>query len=402
MLDDAAATVQAELDHGPNIRNFPPRKPPNGERKSTKAPRRPANDEGEVRTQKAQAKPWPLLTYGEALTVAARPYLVKGLLDRGAFSVWYGKPKAGKSFVVLDLALHIASGRPWRGHRVTAGRVLYLSVEGGLGITNRLVAAQRKFGDAPLPFHVLPVPLDLLGGDGDRLLDFVKAANPGTFDLIVLDTLSRAMPGADESASVAMTALIGVLDRIRAETGAHILAVHHCGLSRTGARGHSSLPGAYDLGVEIEAGAIRVTENREGPGGSSWSFALDVVELGTDADGDPITSCIVRELGEPPAARQDAQARPLGAVEKVVLDCVKAAIADHGETAEEAGTVAREIPPRATVVRRSRIDDAVSRYMPERPGNKRREALDRALISLQAKGLLRHVAGWCWLPSHVA
>jgi RecA-family ATPase len=42
-------------------------------------------------------------------------YLVKGWLDRGAMSVVYGPSNVGKTFFAVDVAYHIAVGRPWHG-----------------------------------------------------------------------------------------------------------------------------------------------------------------------------------------------------------------------------------------------------------------------------------------------
>lgn len=253
---------------------------------------------------------WALLTYGDAIEAKAASYLVKNLVNHGEFSAWYGPPKSGKSFVVLDLMLHIAAGRSWRGRRVRQGRVLYLALEGGNGIGNRLVAAQGKFGTGHLPFHVLTVPLDLLNGDADPLLAFINAKIAelgGAFNVIVLDTLSRSMPGGNENSPETMTMLVGVLDRLRAATKAHVAVVHHTGKDADkGMRGHSALLGAVDLAVEIRDGNIRVADTRECPEGDTWGFDLQAVKVGTDEDDDPVFSCVVRELadGEEPTPRK--------------------------------------------------------------------------------------------------
>jgi hypothetical protein len=370
-----------------------------------KAQREIARASGHAGAEGPAVPDWPFITYGDPIQIQAAPYIVKGVVTRGEFSCWFGKPKGGKSFVMLDLALHVAAGRMWRGRRVRPGRVLYLPVEAGRGFVNRLAAAKSKFGPNPLPLHVVPVPLNLLNGDADRLLAFIQAkvGDLSRFDLIVLDTLSRAAPGGNENGPETMTALIGVLDRIRAATGAHVAVVHHTGKDGDrGMRGHSSLLGAVDLAVEISEGVIRVDACREGPGGDAWRFAIEVVELGIDEDGDPITSCIIREIEGTPEPKAEKKPRPLGAVEKVVLDCLNAALADHGKAAEAAGAVARDIPRRAIVVSRDRFDAATDRYLPDKPANKRREAVGRALISLKSRHLIKHVDGWLWRPLEVS
>lgn len=50
--------------------------------------------------------------------VLDRNYLVKGWLDQGAASVVYGPSGVGKTFLALDLTLHVAAGADWHGHRV--------------------------------------------------------------------------------------------------------------------------------------------------------------------------------------------------------------------------------------------------------------------------------------------
>ena len=61
-----------------------------------------------------------------------REYLVKGLLDRGAFSVLYGEAGSGKTHVALDLALHLAQGLNWQDRKTKQGSVIYVAAEGGL------------------------------------------------------------------------------------------------------------------------------------------------------------------------------------------------------------------------------------------------------------------------------
>ena len=67
-----------------------------------------------------------------------REALIEGLLDCGALSVMFGPSGCGKTFFALDLAAHIALGRPWRGREVLQGPVVYIAAEGGYGILDRL------------------------------------------------------------------------------------------------------------------------------------------------------------------------------------------------------------------------------------------------------------------------
>lgn len=79
--------------------------------------------------------------------------------------VW-GPPKCCKTFVVLDLVLHIALGWSYRGRPVNMGAVVYLALEGAYGMTNRIVAWRRRRltnGRARdfVPFYLLDVRVHL-------------------------------------------------------------------------------------------------------------------------------------------------------------------------------------------------------------------------------------------------
>ncbi len=180
----------------------------------------------------------------EAITPAlSRRYLVKGWLERGALSVLYGESNVGKTFLALDLAMHVAAGCQWHGVRVQGGPVVYIAGEGGRGIRNRIEALRCALPNltrgAEKGFHLLPVSVDLCRADGDALVKVLQSL-PSSPALVVVDTLARAMGEGDENSGQDMGAMIRTLDLIRGETGAHVLVVHHAGKDTSkGARGHS-------------------------------------------------------------------------------------------------------------------------------------------------------------------
>ncbi len=227
-----------------------------------------------------------------ALTESARP-LIKGLLDEGAFSVFYGPSNAGKTFVVLDLAYSISIGQDWGAMKTTKAPVLYIAAEGGGGIKKRIAALRQKPGATiPKDFYLSAASIDLRRPDGDVAAIIETVRSIGRVGLIVIDTLSRALAGGDETKD--MGALVVNIDRIRQATGAHVLLVHHSGKDLTkGARGSSELRGAIDTEINIEGGVIRVTKQRDLEFGGDISFEIRGVAIGTDADGDVVTSATV-------------------------------------------------------------------------------------------------------------
>ena len=248
-----------------------------------------------------------MLTLDDLRAVPPRDYILKRLLSPAEMSVWWGPPKCGKSFLAFYIGYAVAQGRSIFGRRVKARTVLYVAAEGTAGLAGRLHALEREFGPAPR-FYLIAQSVDLLHPFGD-LPSLLKAAKTIKAGLIVLDTLNRMLSGGDENGSEDMGALIRNAGVIQAETPAHVAIVHHGTKSLNGStpRGHSSLIGAADLVVEVAKTDDRrrtatVRAAKDEAEGDIIGFRLKVVELGTDPDGDPITTCLAEEA-EPAAAR---------------------------------------------------------------------------------------------------
>ena len=68
-------------------------------------------------------------------------WLVKRWIQSQALVMVHGPSGGGKTFVVLDWCLHMASGREdWGGHKVRPGNVVYLAGEGHHGLRGRVAA----------------------------------------------------------------------------------------------------------------------------------------------------------------------------------------------------------------------------------------------------------------------
>ena len=61
-------------------------------------------------------------------------WLIEDIVKNGSFAVLYGPSSIGKSFVALDMALCIATGKPWQERPVEQGTVVYVIGEGKGGI----------------------------------------------------------------------------------------------------------------------------------------------------------------------------------------------------------------------------------------------------------------------------
>lgn len=262
-------------------------------------------------------------------------YVIKNIIPANAFGLIYGDSQAGKSFVAIDIALHVAMGRAWNGHRVRNGGVIYQCGEGEYGILNRFKAARNALG-APkrLPIEIIPQPVDLWSptGDTEALVNEFQAiaktlAEP--LSLIVIDTHATASAGADENSAKDMTLLIAHYKQIALATGATVLVVHHRNAEGSKMRGHTSLPAAADFTIEITVDGKVGDKNRrrswttikqkDGENGISGDFLLRRVVLSIDRDGDEVSSCFI----EPIEKENRTSSRAASTMQSEALACLR-------------------------------------------------------------------------------
>lgn len=266
-------------------------------------------------------------------------YVLKGVIYRGQVVVFWGPPGAGKSFNAAELLCCVGSGSRWRGRRTTRGVVIYVCAESTrTWIENRFAALARENPDlADADVLIVPLALDLLHeaqGDVDRVIDAAKALaeKRGQVTLICIDTLAVTFGGGDENGPD-MGRYVTNVKRIVTETGAAVLVIHHSGKDEArGMRGHTALLGALDAELAIEGTneerILRTGKVRDGEAYTDlFAFTLRPVDLGKDADGDVIRTCVVDSLDEngTKRVRQRRKGAALGKNQKAVLQAVEAA-----------------------------------------------------------------------------
>ena len=267
--------------------------------------------------------------------------VIGGLLSTTGLTVLYGESGCGKTFFTLDMACHLAAGLEWYGNPVEQGPVLYVAAEAPASVEKRVVAWKIRHDVQNLPLAVVQSSVDMMNGDTEAIIDLGKQieAKHGRVALVVIDTLSRAMTG-NENSPDDMGKFVMACGKIREELGTHVLVVHHSGkdLAR-GARGHSSLRAATDVEIEVAVGEDKthtamVTKHRDGPQGTVFAFNLDVVELGTNIQGRVVTTCVTNPVeGVTRHARSNSttKERPLTGHGVTALKALEIAINDVGE-----------------------------------------------------------------------
>lgn len=199
---------------------------------------------------------YPLLTIGEIISRPPPSFLVARHIPDISVGFLYSRPGAGKSFLAIDLGLHVAHGLPdWHGDPIAAiegSVVIYIAAEGSFDLGNRIRAWHAAKGlGFTTRFLVIERTIEFMKADDvDRLLRTVRAAHLKPA-LVVVDTVSRAMPGADENLQKDMTLFVKACDRVRDEFACAVLGVHHAGKNGD-MRGSTVLRGAGDFVFRLE------------------------------------------------------------------------------------------------------------------------------------------------------
>jgi hypothetical protein len=219
-------------------------------------------------------------------------WLVDGMIVENGLGFVAGPPGCGKSFCTISLALAIAAGLPeWQGKTIHKhGPVIYISSEGVSDLKFRITAWEQETGisAADIPFYLISQPINFMdNGEIARLINTIKYSDLLTGIepvLVVVDTVSRSLPGADENLQKDMTMFIKACDEVRVAFGSTVCGVHHT--SRQGnLRGSTVFDGAADFIFMMEResgnsiGTLTARKIKSAQDGWELSFRLKPVEI---------------------------------------------------------------------------------------------------------------------------
>lgn len=212
------------------------------------------------------------------------PVVIDGLLREGEVSTLVAATKVGKTWLVHNLVLATVHGGEWLGFRCTPGRVLLIDNELSPPVlAHRLARVHSALCDGSVLGGVDTLTLRGSPEDVNDLETRFKDVEPGTYRLIVLDSLYRAWPaGTDENDNAAVGSVFVTLTRLAARMKAAIICIHH--LSK---------------GTQFDKS---VTDLGSGAGAISRSVDTHLTLRRHEVDGCFVFDSVVRSF-PPPAAR---------------------------------------------------------------------------------------------------
>lgn len=336
-----------------------------------------------------------LLSGDDIANIPPLEWLILGVLPAKGLAALFGPSGSGKSFLVLHMLQALASGTPWFGCKVKPCSVVYVALEGEAGLSARVAAYRARNRDGKLVDSIRYViqPFSLLT---DQDIDDLASAI-GKASVVVLDTLNRATPGADENDSSSMSKIIAAAKKLQMKVDGLVMLVHHTGKdSSKGMRGHSSLHAALDAAIEVKReGDYRewiIAKSKDGNDGISYPFQLEVVKIGTDDDGEPVTSCVIRQL-EGKASKIKRAFPPKSGNQKIAWDALNDALKEAGDNRPT--NAPRELPnDRPCISYEVAVEVIGKRLVVD---NKRRnERAKGALTGLVSKRLVELRDGFLW------
>ena len=266
-------------------------------------------------TDEVDANHQPFLEHIANIELTAPQYLIEGLIEQQSLCQMFGEPGSGKSFMAIDAACSIGSGKDFHGRPVIRGPVVYVAGEGRRGVVRR-VNAWAKAHSIKLSDMSLYVSRTAVGINNGNNLSELKAKirsiaeEFGSPALIILDTLARNFGDGDENDTRDMTSFIAEVDRLNDEFDCASLIVHHAGHGEKGrARGSSALKGALDTEYKITKTNDQIqmtnTKMKDEEPPDPMQFYLIPIDIGKDENGDSVSSAVLefRGIGVSKSAR---------------------------------------------------------------------------------------------------
>lgn len=162
------------------------------------------------------------------------PVIIEGILRRGGKMMISSNPKAGKTMLAIQLALAMASGGEWLGHKCKRGRVLFIDGEVGVEtFQNRLVEVFRKMGISEGCFYDDDgKPMILYENHvGNYALmeeteNFITNHKDENIALCIVDPIYLLLQG-DENKASDVIKFTKFISRIKEGLGCAVAYVHH-------------------------------------------------------------------------------------------------------------------------------------------------------------------------------
>lgn len=286
-----------------------------------------------------------LFTHIDELKIRKPEWLIENLLEQDTLAMCFGASGSGKTFLVLDMALCVATGRSWNGYYAKKKPVFYLAGEGGNGLARRVAAWKKHNGVGPGEAEFYKSNRAVVLSDPAQVTHMVEQIDlmieaKGVPGLLIVDTLARSLGASEESSGTDMNLLIGELDGLRERyKDMVVLLVHHTGhTNKERGRGASNITAALDHEFRVETWGedelakvlVTWTKMKEDAFPPQMAFSKLPVQLMTP-EAEEVTSIVLERTEDLPESKAGGG---MSATQKTVLKAFDE-LAEHGEVMRE-------------------------------------------------------------------
>jgi hypothetical protein len=248
---------------------------------------------------------------------AALRWVIKGWVPERGCTMVYGESGAGKTFVTLDMACHIAAGLSWCGIVTKPGLVVYMAGEGNYGIRQRVAAWCKRYGIQKLDNLLISnkaIDLDAPNAAA-QILNAVRELTSDDAVAVMIDTVNNHMAG-DENSARDVRNLFNAANLVAAALNAAVILNHHMGHSaeaKNRARGSSAFKASLDAAIQIAKGEgelleISCTKMKDAEPPATFAGRLAPVALGwLDDEGQEIIGAVFERSDETPQPKASAK-----------------------------------------------------------------------------------------------
>ena len=170
-----------------------------------------------------------IMTFGDLTELPdLDPELIQGVLRVGHKMILSGPSKAGKSFLLMELAICIAEGIPWLGYSCLKGRVLYVNLEiEQKSCEHRLDEIYRNMGLQERSRNLDVWNLRGVACPMDELTPkLIRRAKSKHYIAVIIDPLYKVITG-DENSAEEMAKFFNLFDRVAHQLSCSVIYCHH-------------------------------------------------------------------------------------------------------------------------------------------------------------------------------
>lgn len=238
----------------------------------------------------------------DLIAAANETWLIDDIIPARGLGFIYGPPASYKSFIAVDLAMCIATGKDWHGSECEMpGAVVYIAAEGSRGVKERVIGWRKKYN---MTGSIVIMSTAVMMDDVIMRQAFTECVQRAREQLqvpirmVVIDTMARSFSG-DENSSQETGAFFKSCEMLAEDADdCFVMIITHTRKNDDEYRGSSAVKGAADCmflvkRVDDRQALVKNTKQKDVEEAEPRRFALELIDLGIkDRKGRPRKSMI--------------------------------------------------------------------------------------------------------------